>query len=214
MPTLAKEFASGEHPEAVLDCINLCFLCDKPVPQWAQEEFRRLHWLGESGALKSWDHAFGRPNTRGAFERQASDDYNAARVLKAVVEANRVRGEPIDDLLFDEIGEELGIGRKTKVKSFMHCYLYNVDFAGDEIVTRSADPECDMARALLDRGVAGVVQIIDGQTGKPRSRVNVEKAAKLRTREGPLRFESLLDRVPAAETDLLLASTPSEREAA
>ena len=71
--------------------------------------------------------------------------------------------------------------RAVRVTRGRHCYLYNVDFVGEEIVSRSADPECDMARALLARGVTGVVQVMDGQTGKPRTRVNVEKAAGLRT---------------------------------
>jgi hypothetical protein len=65
-----------------------------------------------------------------------------------------------------------------------HVYLYNVTVAGEPIVTHSHDPECDLARALLARGVTGVVDVIDGVTGKPRSRVNIEKAARLRVEDG------------------------------
>ena len=58
-----------------------------------------------------------------------------------------------------------------------HWYAYNVDFDGDLIVTDSRDPEHDLARALLARCYRGHVTLIDGKTGKPRTRVNIEKAA-------------------------------------
>lgn len=49
---------------------------------------------------------------------------------------------------------------------------------GETIVSDSRDPEHDLARALLARGITGVVEAIDGSTGKPRSKVNVGAAAK------------------------------------
>jgi hypothetical protein len=57
-------------------------------------------------------------------------------------------------------------------------YLYDVTYAGELIVTGSHDPEHDMARALFARGVTGLVEIVDGNTGKPRTFVNVVPAAK------------------------------------
>jgi hypothetical protein len=57
-------------------------------------------------------------------------------------------------------------------------YAYDVTFSGETIVSNSRDPEHDLARALLARGITGVVEVIDRPTGKPRSRVNVEAAAK------------------------------------
>jgi len=47
----------------------------------------------------------------------------------------------------------------------------------------SADPETDLARALLAQGITGVVEIFDDSTGKPRSRVNIEAASKVTFRE-------------------------------
>jgi hypothetical protein len=63
-------------------------------------------------------------------------------------------------------------------------YLYDVLLDGECIVTGSRDPECDLARALLTRGIEGVVEVIDGITGKPRSQVNIETAANLTVEEG------------------------------
>jgi hypothetical protein len=49
-----------------------------------------------------------------------------------------------------------------------HWYAYDVVFKGETIVSNSRDPEHDLARVLLARGIAGVVEVIDGRTGKPR----------------------------------------------
>jgi hypothetical protein len=66
---------------------------------------------------------------------------------------------------------------KTKPNS-RHWYAYDVLLEGETIVSNSRDPEHDLARALLARGIKGVVEVIDGRTGKPRFRVNIEGAAK------------------------------------
>jgi len=60
---------------------------------------------------------------------------------------------------------------------------FNVTFAGEIIVERSRDPEPDLARALLERGHTGKVTLIDGATGKARSNIDIETAAKVRTVE-------------------------------
>jgi hypothetical protein len=70
-------------------------------------------------------------------------------------------------------------------------YRYDVTLNGETIVHRSADPETDSARALLARGIKGIVTVLDGKTNKPRSRINIERSAKLRGTEesrGGLRF--------------------------
>ena len=59
-----------------------------------------------------------------------------------------------------------------------HWYAYDVMFGGATIVSNSRDPEHDLARALLARGIKGLVEVRDGRTGKPRSLVNIEEAAK------------------------------------
>ena len=58
-----------------------------------------------------------------------------------------------------------------------HWYAYDVLFDSEIIVTDSRDPEHDLARALLARGIKGNVTLQDGPTRKPRTVVNIEKAA-------------------------------------
>ena len=62
-------------------------------------------------------------------------------------------------------------------------YLYSVIFDGELLVDRSRDPECDAARALLAKGITGKLTMLDGKTGRRRTIINIEKAAKLRTAE-------------------------------
>jgi hypothetical protein len=56
---------------------------------------------------------------------------------------------------------------------------------GEVFISGARDPETDLARALLARRHTGFVDLIDVRTGRPRSRVNIEKAAHLETIEGP-----------------------------
>ena len=64
-----------------------------------------------------------------------------------------------------------------KTPNDRHCYAYDVVFDGEIIVTDSRDPEHDLARVLLARGINGNVTLHDGPTRKPRTVVNIEKAA-------------------------------------
>jgi hypothetical protein len=56
-------------------------------------------------------------------------------------------------------------------------YRYSVIFRGKLLVERSRDPECDAARALVAKGITGKLTMLDGKTGKPRTIINIEKAA-------------------------------------
>jgi hypothetical protein len=62
---------------------------------------------------------------------------------------------------------------------------YNVVFHGDVVIEGSRDPETDLARVLEACGLSGTVTVVDGKTGRPRTIINIEKAAKLRAEEGP-----------------------------
>ena len=91
--------------------------------------------------------------------------------------------------------------------------LYCVEFDGELIVVGSRDPECDVARALLARGITGKLTMVDANTGKPRTIIDIERAPKLTVKEGALRFvpyESRPERAPAAEDEVILVTIPPE----
>jgi hypothetical protein len=54
---------------------------------------------------------------------------------------------------------------------------------GKLLVERSRDPECDAARALLAKGLTSKLTMLDGKTGKPRTVIDIEKAAQLMVSE-------------------------------
>jgi hypothetical protein len=82
--------------------------------------------------------------------------------------------------------------------------VYSVIFRGKLLVERSTDPECDAARALVAKGITGELTMLDGKTGRPRTVIDIERAAQLCVKEGPLRFapyESRPERSPTPESD-------------
>ena len=86
-------------------------------------------------------------------------------------------------------------------------YRYSVIFRGKLLVQRSRDPECDAARALVAKGITGKLTMLDGKTGKPRTVIDIERAARLTVEEGPNgpRFakchQTVVGRSPTAEID-------------
>ena len=62
-------------------------------------------------------------------------------------------------------------------------YRYSILYDGKLLVSVSRDPECDAARALLAQGITGKLTMCDGKTGRPRTIIDIEKAAKLRVVE-------------------------------
>jgi hypothetical protein len=62
-----------------------------------------------------------------------------------------------------------------------HYYRYDVSLNGQVVVSDSRDPELDASRVLAAKGLTGTAVFIDANTGKHRTTVDIEKAAKLRT---------------------------------
>ena len=62
-------------------------------------------------------------------------------------------------------------------------YRYSVLYDRKLLVDRSRDPECDAARALLAKGITGTLTMLDGKTGRPRTIIDIEKAAGLTVEE-------------------------------
>ena len=83
------------------------------------------------------------------------------------------------------------------------------------LVEHSRDPECDAARALVAKGITGELTLLDGKTGIPRTIINIEKAAKLRTAEpdrGVVHFQKWapfsLVNAPSPETGSRIKRSP------
>ena len=90
------------------------------------------------------------------------------------------------------------------------CYsgVYCVDVRRRALVVDSRDPEHDLARALLARGLTGKVTMLDAQTGKPRTVIDIAKAAELCVSEESR--DGLRIRKYRGSPDVILVTMPSE----
>jgi hypothetical protein len=73
------------------------------------------------------------------------------------------------------------------------------------------------SQVLLAQGVSGKLTLCDGKTGVRRTIMDIEKAARLCVKEGPLRFtpyESRPDRAYSPVTGSAGHLVPDEEEAA
>ena len=88
---------------------------------------------------------------------------------------------------------------------------YCVEFDGELIVVGSRDPECDVARALLARGITGKLTMVDANTDRPRTVIDIERAAKLTVQGGYfVKFkEKPIAPAPAAEDEVVLPTYPT-----
>lgn len=60
---------------------------------------------------------------------------------------------------------------------------YHASFRGERLVEHSKDPECELARAMLELGLHGTVLLCDGSTGVRRSSFDIERLAQYRCTE-------------------------------
>jgi hypothetical protein len=99
-----------------------------------------------------------------------------------------------------------------------------VESDGEIIVVGSRDPEHDAARALLAKGITGKLTFVDAHTGRPRTVIDIDQAAKLTVEEnsgyGPRvrKWKPMPDKArqlcdgspPTAEDDLVFPTLPPE----
>jgi hypothetical protein len=101
----------------VLKAVLTCAVCNRPLPEWLRREFCILCMRGAYGKIDSWDDAFGRPATAAQAARRFRAIHTSRDVMSLVIEA-KLNGTPIDNDLFDEIGQKLGLGRETTKKLY------------------------------------------------------------------------------------------------
>jgi hypothetical protein len=112
LPILEKAIGDAQRPTDVgrftLMAINHCFSTGRPVPKSVQKAFEHIY--AKQRTYKSWDRAFGQPR------RRRSNGLTSLGDIQRLILVSKRNGQPIDNLLFEAIGRELGIGGSTKVK--------------------------------------------------------------------------------------------------
>jgi hypothetical protein len=107
-----RRYRGGELT-ALLYALDLCLRYRIDVPDWVQKEIHTAVARSFMGDLKSWNQVFGRPRTRGQYERLTRDVKMRSKINQAI----SLHDGPMDNLFYEELGERLGIGGKSKVKA-------------------------------------------------------------------------------------------------
>ena len=96
------------------------------VPEWAAKALAKIMYEAVVGKFDSWDEAFGRifaKKKRATMYQKARQMINA---YNRVIELNREdpKANPIGNILFDRVGDELHIGKNTVSKYYARVRDY------------------------------------------------------------------------------------------
>lgn len=104
----------GGDGRALLESIRDCGEYQLTIPPWLAALFSQAIRKVAAYEARSWDDVFGKPHPKSIrLEDQAARHRLGPVVAYAVLRAHRDDLKPLDDGLFEEIGERFNIG-KTK----------------------------------------------------------------------------------------------------
>lgn len=101
-------FAEGDRT-VLLNALQLCLEENYRLPDWVRDGFLAAYAAVNNGTVNSWDKVFGPAKARSKAGRQW---HLAHQVLTEVVHAQH-EGKPIDQGLFESIGEKLDVSGST-----------------------------------------------------------------------------------------------------
>jgi hypothetical protein len=101
---------------ALLNMFWLCVEFQRPIPDWAGKRFDEAFSYVLMGGARSWDDVFGSPHAAvGKHLRSVRLKNQKFAVYQRVREIQDREKVPIGEGLFERVGKELNIGRKTVV---------------------------------------------------------------------------------------------------
>jgi hypothetical protein len=106
----AREGLGRGDRRRLLWFISVCFMNNRVVPKWAQEEFLAAQRKVYGYEVESWDEVFGRPLKKGRQREAARRRAEKAQPIWERVTERHEAGEAIDKNLFDSVGKEIGVG--------------------------------------------------------------------------------------------------------
>jgi hypothetical protein len=112
-------YESGDKA-ALLQMIQLCFVLEWPVPEWAAKAFVEACGYVEMGGSRSWDDVFGCPRPKKKHKRSAQLRNRKYDIYKRVQDLHEQEGMPIDGRLFERVGRETGLGGSTVIKELYY----------------------------------------------------------------------------------------------
>ncbi|HTE41650.1 MAG TPA: hypothetical protein VK629_12515 [Steroidobacteraceae bacterium] len=114
LATYAKCYAGGDK-EYLMSGIMLCVEAGYALPDWVRQGLEDGHRAIKVGKAKSWDLVFGKAKPVASRNRK----WKVANQVKLGVLNAKHDGRAIDDGLFDEIGESIGVsGSLAKLRYY------------------------------------------------------------------------------------------------
>jgi hypothetical protein len=131
---LRQRFLDGDK-SAILEAMVLCNCVHKvAAPAWLSDAFAASYKAAKDGSVRSWDDVFERPLPKGTHLKQfhyRKDLTFSVWCLAAMIRAHA--DAPIDDALFERIGEIFGIGRRLAKELYYAKKNEFGDYATNEI---------------------------------------------------------------------------------
>jgi hypothetical protein len=107
-----KQRYDGGDRGAVLEALYFCLSCREQVPDWVTHAFCRAYAEVIGARAGSWDSVFGKPWKKGTHLKKARERKDLEfKVWISVCALHRV-GMPIDELIFQTVGEDLECGAR------------------------------------------------------------------------------------------------------
>jgi len=110
--TLQDRFNAGDK-QMLLWALKFSAQERKPAPEWATEALADVLYEAATGKFKSWDEGFGRIFARKKHSTMHKKKCEMLAAYNRVIELHREnpKQNPIGNLLYEDVGAELGIGR-------------------------------------------------------------------------------------------------------
>ena len=105
---LQLKYEAGEQ-FALMGALWICGLHETLIPRWAAEAFEKGYFKLARYEVRTLDEAFGARVPKGAQLRALSARERWGRTILDDVMTRRAAGQPIDDRMFEEIGEVIGM---------------------------------------------------------------------------------------------------------
>lgn len=121
---LEKAFKAGDQFSAMV-ALRTCATRELPIPEWAAKFYITAFDTINNYRAKSWDDVLPLALSKGQHLSRARESLaKRFEVLNAVSDLRKA-GEPVDEVLFEKVGHDLGLG-KTRVSELY--YSFHPDF--------------------------------------------------------------------------------------
>jgi hypothetical protein len=106
------DFNAGDK-QALLWAIHDAATKEVPIPKWAAEALDKELHQAVTGKYESWDDVFGPLFAKATQQRGIRTKARMFDVEDRIDQIHEEEKVPINDLLFERVGKELGVGGKT-----------------------------------------------------------------------------------------------------